>query len=88
MRCVQDHIDERVLMVGFMNQAAYERTLAIGRVTFWSRTDQALWTKGQTSRNFLEVRSMKLDCDNDTLLIKAQAYGPTCHRPGMRSCFD
>lgn len=85
---VQDRNDRAVLMVGFMNEAAYQRTLDTGKVTFWSRTRRTLWTKGKTSGNFLRVISMQLDCDDDTLLIKAQAFGPTCHRPGMRTCFD
>lgn len=85
---VQEYKDLTILMVGFMNTEAYKKTLETGKVTFWSRTRKTLWTKGETSGNFLEVRSMQLDCDDDTLLIKAQAFGPTCHRPGMRSCFD
>lgn len=85
---VQDNGDLRVLMVGFMNPEAYEKTLNTGMVTFWSRTRRTLWTKGETSGNFLGVVSMQLDCDDDTLLIKAQAFGPTCHRPGTRTCFD
>lgn len=85
---IQNDKDLKILMVGFMNKEAYQKTLDTGKVTFWSRTRRALWTKGETSGNFLEVISMQLDCDNDTLLINAQAFGPTCHRPGMRSCFD
>ncbi len=85
---VQDVNDQTDLMVGFMIEEAYEQTLKTGRVTFWSRTRGAIWTKGETTGNFLEVRSLQLDCDSDTLLIKATAYGPTCHRPGKKSCFD
>lgn len=85
---VQDNQDLVVLMVGFMNEPAFAKTVNTGMVTFWSRTRQELWTKGETSGNFLKVISMQLDCDDDTLLIKAQAFGPTCHRPGMRTCFD
>ena len=85
---VQDSTDLAILMVGFMNKDAYQKTLNTGKVTFWSRTRRTLWTKGETSGNYLGVVSMQLDCDDDTLLIKAQAYGPTCHRPGKRSCFD
>lgn len=85
---VQDNQDLVILMVGFMNREAYQKTLETGKVTFWSRSRRTLWTKGETSGNYLGVVSMQLDCDDDTLLIKAQAFGPTCHRPGMRSCFD
>lgn len=85
---VQDKDDLVILMVGFMNEEAFKKTLDTGKVTFWSRTRKTLWTKGETSGNSLAAVSMQLDCDDDTLLIKAQAYGPTCHRPGMRSCFD
>lgn len=85
---VQDNTDLAILMVGFMNQAAYQKTLDTGLVTFWSRTRKTLWTKGETSGNSLRVVSLQLDCDDDTLLIKAQAFGPTCHRPRIRSCFD
>lgn len=85
---VQDNQDQAVLMVGFMNIAAFEKTVATGMVTFWSRTRRTLWTKGETSGNYLEAISIQPDCDGDTLLIKAQAFGPTCHRIGMRTCFD
>ena len=70
-----------------MNQEAFEKTQAEGRVTFYSRTRQALWTKGETSGNFLHVVEMYSDCDGDTLLIKARPDGPTCHR-GTVACFD
>lgn len=84
---VQDSTTLRVLMVGYMNQEAFEKTVATGRVTFWSRTRQQLWTKGETSGNFLDVVEMHIDCDGDTLLVKAVPHGPTCHR-GTTSCFD
>lgn len=84
---VQDDVTLRVLMLGYMNREAFERTQAEGRVTFYSRTRQTLWTKGETSGNYLLVRDMYVDCDGDTLLIKATPIGPTCHR-GTTSCFD
>ena len=84
---VQDDVTLRVLMLGYMNREAFERTQAEGRVTFYSRTRQALWTKGETSGNYLLVKDMYVDCDSDTLLIKATPIGPTCHR-GTTSCFD
>ena len=84
---VQDAATLKVLMLGYMNREAYEKTLAEGRVTFYSRTRNTLWTKGETSGNYLNVESMYLDCDKDTLLIKANPIGPTCHR-GTTSCFD
>lgn len=84
---VQDAVSLKVLMLGYMNKEAYEKTLATGKVTFFSRTRQKLWTKGETSGNFLNVREMYLDCDGDTLLVMADPVGPTCHR-GTESCFD
>ena len=84
---VQDDVTLRVLMLGYMNREAFERTQADGRVTFYSRTRQRLWTKGETSGNYLLVKDMYADCDGDTLLIKATPIGPTCHR-GTTSCFD
>ncbi|MBR5863013.1 MAG: bifunctional phosphoribosyl-AMP cyclohydrolase/phosphoribosyl-ATP diphosphatase HisIE [Alistipes sp.] len=84
---VQDAATLKVLMLGYMNREAYEKTLAEGRVTFFSRTRNTLWTKGETSGHYLNVESMYLDCDKDTLLIKANPIGPTCHR-GTTSCFD
>src|SRR6187402_2913080 len=83
---IQDAISNKVLMLGFMNTDALEKTKAEGKVTFFSRSKQRLWTKGETSNNFLYVNEIKLDCDNDTLLIKVKADGPTCHT-GDRSCF-
>ncbi|MGN0875198.1 MAG: bifunctional phosphoribosyl-AMP cyclohydrolase/phosphoribosyl-ATP diphosphatase HisIE [Akkermansia sp.] len=84
---VQDAVTLKVLMLGYMNREAYEKTLAEGRVTFYSRTRQCLWTKGETSGHFLLVEEMYEDCDADTLLIKAKPIGPTCHR-GTTACFD
>lgn len=84
---VQDAATLKVLMLGYMNREAYEKTLAEGRVTFYSRSRQSLWTKGETSGHYLMVESMYIDCDKDTLLVKATPIGPTCHR-GTTSCFD
>lgn len=84
---VQDARSLKVLMLGYMNEAAFDRTLAEGRVTFWSRSRRTLWTKGGTSGNFLHVVKMYPDCDADTLLIYALPDGPTCHR-GTTACFD
>ena len=84
---VQDAETHKVLMLGFMNEAAFEKTVAEGRVTFYSRTKQRLWTKGETSGNFLEVGEILNDCDNDTLLIKAIPAGPVCHT-GADTCFN
>jgi phosphoribosyl-AMP cyclohydrolase len=85
---VQDDESNEVLMVGFMNDAALERTLASGFVTFFSRTRGALWTKGETSGNRLEVRRVLVDCDEDTVLVRAARLGDglVCHT-GERSCF-
>lgn len=76
---IQDARTLRVLMLGFMNREAYEKTVETGLVTFFSRTRQALWTKGETSGNYLHVVSIKEDCDHDTLLISARPDGPVCH---------
>lgn len=84
---VQDELTLQVLMLGYMNREAYEKTAAEGRVTFFSRSRQKLWTKGETSGNWLEVVSMTPDCDADTLLVRAIPHGPTCHR-GTRTCFE
>lgn len=83
---IQDAYTDKVLMLGFMNEEAYEKTVKSGKVTFWSRTKQALWTKGETSGNYLDVVSIKADCDNDTLLIKVNPTGPTCHK-GTDTCW-
>ena len=84
---VQDAATLKVLMLGYMNREAYDKTVAEGRVTFFSRTRNELWTKGGTSGNYLLVKDMYADCDGDTLLVKAEPIGPTCHR-GTTSCFD
>lgn len=83
---IQDHITSKVLMLGFMNPEAYRLTLETGKVTFFSRTKQRLWTKGEESGNFLHVVSILADCDNDTLLIKARPEGPVCHT-GTDTCW-
>lgn len=84
---IQDVTSLKVLMLGYMNREAFDKTVATGRVTFFSRTRGKLWTKGETSGNFLNVVEIYPDCDADTLLIKAHPVGPTCHR-GTESCFD
>ena len=84
---VQDATTLKVLMLGYMNREAYDKTAKEGRVTFFSRTRNTLWTKGETSGHFLLVKDMYADCDMDTLLVKAEPIGPTCHR-GTTSCFD
>lgn len=84
---VQDAVTLKVLMVGYMNREAYENTCATGKVCFYSRGRKCQWMKGETSGNFLYVKEMYADCDKDTLLIKANPVGPTCHR-GTTSCFD
>jgi phosphoribosyl-ATP pyrophosphohydrolase/phosphoribosyl-AMP cyclohydrolase len=83
---VQDAGSGAVLMLGYMNRAALAATVASGRVTFWSRSKGRLWTKGETSGNFLELRSLAVDCDGDTLLILADPRGPACHT-GTRTCW-
>ncbi len=83
---IQDNITRKVLMLGFMNKEAYDKTVETGKVTFWSRTRKCLWTKGETSGNFLNVRDIKLDCDGDTLLIKVKPEGPVCHT-GSDTCW-
>jgi len=83
---VQDAESGAVLMLGYMNREALAATQSSGRVTFWSRSKQRLWTKGETSGHFLQVRDMAADCDADTLLILATPHGPVCHL-GTRSCF-
>ena len=84
---VQDCTTLKVLMLGYMNEEALQKTQEEGKVTFWSRSKGRLWTKGETSGNFLYVKDIYVDCDADTLLIKAQPAGPACHR-GTTSCFD
>jgi len=83
---VQDVLSLRVLMLGYVNAEALQKTIESGFVTFFSRTKQRLWQKGETSGHVLHVREIKLDCDKDTLLILAEPQGPTCHL-GMRTCF-
>jgi phosphoribosyl-ATP pyrophosphohydrolase/phosphoribosyl-AMP cyclohydrolase len=83
---IQDNVTGKVLMLGYMNQEAFAKTQETGKVTFYSRTRQCLWTKGETSGNFLNVVSIKEDCDCDTLLIKANPVGPVCHT-GADTCF-
>ncbi len=83
---IQDSYTQKVLMLGFMNKEAYEKTIETEKVTFYSRSKQRLWTKGETSGNFLEVVSIKSDCDNDTLLIQAHPTGPVCHT-GTDTCW-
>lgn len=83
---IQDSITKNVLMLGFMNEEAYQKTLATKRVTFYSRSRKCLWTKGEISGNYLELVSMKPDCDNDTLLVKVIPHGPTCHT-GTDTCW-
>lgn len=84
---VQDATTKVVLMLGFMNQAALAATQTTGKVTFFSRSKQRLWTKGETSGNYLLLRSIIMDCDNDTLLIQADPVGPVCHT-GATTCFS
>ena len=84
---IQDANTNKVLMLGFMNEEAYEKTKETGKVTFFSRTRNCLWMKGETSGNTLQVVSMAADCDNDTLLIKAIPAGPVCHT-GADTCFN
>ena len=83
---IQDNVTQKVLMVGFMNREAILKTETTGKVTFFSRTKNRLWTKGEESGNFLNVVSIHTDCDNDTLLIKANPTGPVCHT-GADTCF-
>ena len=83
---IQDATTQKVLMLGYMNEEAYKRTIETGKVTFWSRTRQTLWTKGETSGNFLNVVDIKNDCDQDTLLIKVHPDGPVCHT-GADTCW-
>ncbi|AXY00801.1 bifunctional phosphoribosyl-AMP cyclohydrolase/phosphoribosyl-ATP diphosphatase HisIE [Vibrio alfacsensis] len=84
---VQDFQSSQVLMMGYMNQDALAKTGETGQVTFFSRTKQRLWTKGETSGNVLQLVNMQLDCDNDTLLVKVNPIGPTCHT-GTTTCWD
>lgn len=83
---IQDSLTGKVLMLGYMDESAYQHTLTHGRVTFYSRSRNALWTKGETSGHFLLFESAKVDCDADTILIKAKPQGPTCHE-GTETCW-
>lgn len=83
---IQDPETKTVLMLGYMSKEALDKTIATGKVTFYSRTRKCLWTKGETSGNYLELRDIKVDCDNDTLLVKAHPTGPTCHT-GTDTCW-
>lgn len=83
---VVDSLSREVLVVAFMNAEAFDRTLATGKVHFWSRSRASLWLKGETSGNFLEVEEVRIDCDQDAVVISARPAGPTCHT-GETSCF-
>lgn len=83
---IQDATTKTVLMLGYMNREAYEQTVRTGRVTFFSRSRQCLWTKGETSGNYLNLVDIAADCDNDTLLVKVHPEGPTCHK-GTDTCW-
>lgn len=83
---IQDVDTKNVLMLGYMNKESYDKTMETGRVTFFSRTRNKLWTKGEESGNYLELVSIKNDCDNDTLLVKVHPHGPTCHK-GTDTCW-
>ncbi len=84
---IQDSDTRQVLMLGYMNREALNKTLAEGRVTFYSRSKERLWTKGETSGNYLTIKEIKIDCDNDTILVQASPAGPVCHT-GSDTCFD
>ena len=83
---IQDAKTKNVLMLGYMNQEAFDKTQKTKKVTFWSRSRNCLWTKGETSGNFLNLVDIKIDCDNDTLLVSAIPDGPTCHK-GTDTCW-
>ena len=83
---IQDSSTLRVLMLGYMNREAYDKTVQTGLVTFYSRSRKCLWTKGETSGNYLKLVDIKVDCDNDTLLVKAVPQGPVCHT-GTETCW-
>lgn len=84
---IQDEKTNKVLMLGYMNQEALDKTQKSGKVTFFSRSRNTIWTKGETSGNYLELKSMTVDCDQDTLLVKASPAGPVCHT-GQDTCFN
>ena len=83
---IQDAETKNVLMLGYMNREALDKTLETKKVTFWSRSRNQLWTQGETSGNFLDLIDIKSDCDNDTLLVKVHPHGPTCHT-GTDTCW-
>ena len=83
---IQDATTKNVLMLGYMNQEAFDKTLTTKKVTFWSRSRKCLWTKGETSGNYLNLVDVKIDCDNDTLLVSVTPDGPTCHK-GTDTCW-
>src|SRR6059058_4001522 len=84
---IQDYVTQKVLMLGFMNEEALRKTEELGKVTFFSRSKKRLWTKGEESGNFLLLKEMLVDCDKDTILIKAEPAGPVCHT-GADTCFS
>lgn len=84
---IQDHITKNVLMLGYMNEDALKKTLESGKVTFFSRSKNRIWQKGEESGNYLTLVDLEIDCDNDTLLISANPIGPTCHK-GSDTCWD
>jgi len=84
---IQDEADQAILMLGYMNKESILKTLKEGKVTFWSRSRQTYWTKGETSGNFLHLVSLYADCDGDALLVVTHPKGPTCHT-NKRSCFS
>ncbi|WP_413532807.1 bifunctional phosphoribosyl-AMP cyclohydrolase/phosphoribosyl-ATP diphosphatase HisIE [Empedobacter brevis] len=84
---IQNYLNNQVLMLGYMNEEAFYKTQEIGKVTFFSRSKNRLWTKGEESGNFLEVKSISIDCDQDSILIKVKPFGPTCHT-GSITCFQ
>ncbi|MBF03145.1 MAG: phosphoribosyl-AMP cyclohydrolase [Flavobacterium sp.] len=84
---IQDNVTKNVLMLGYMNQEAYAKTLETKKVTFYSRSKKRLWTKGEESGNYLELISIKNDCDNDSLLVQVMPKGPTCHT-GTDTCWQ
>ena len=84
---VQDNKTQKVLMLGYMNEEAFKKTQESGKVCFYSRSRKTLWTKGETSGNFMYVKNIKVDCDNDTLLVQASPVGPVCHT-GSDTCWD
>lgn len=84
---IQDYFTKNILMLGYMNEEAFEQTLTTKRVTFFSRSKDRIWVKGETSGNFLQLKSYQIDCDQDTILIQVKPEGPACHK-GTDTCFD